>query len=386
MNAAERKEWVLAVDGGGSKISVVAHLCERDAAPPHSLECARVWTFAHSGSAHPSNWNAAQQHLAEALAIVCHALTLSEAGCPVRHVLFALAGAGREADRRRVLDWARTLPAPFDCASISCVSDIEPLIDYRHGGPLQIGSESRAKSERLSDTAHRGSSNRLSPDLVPTASVAVILGTGSMVATRDQNNEVIRAGGWGPQLGDECSGGALGVAALRSVCEWLDTGSSVERASQLVRAVLSALPERELWSIGPSKESHAIEIALPADLKVDRQKLSSLLIEMAANRGSAATLAHVVLELALQRRDVDARLLLDVHLDRLSWQIEQVVRRAGLSRFELVFSGGVASHYASLREGVTEACRSRGLSPRESVVAEPLFAALRLAFAAAGQH
>ena len=94
MTDSERKRWVVAVDGGGSKIAIAAHLCPDDAPLPSSLDAARLWTFAHCGSAHASVWSASQHHLTEALNVVCHALTLSEAGCPVRHTLFALAGAG----------------------------------------------------------------------------------------------------------------------------------------------------------------------------------------------------------------------------------------------------------------------------------------------------
>lgn len=386
MSASERKRWVVAVDGGGSKISIAAQLCSDDAPPPSSLESARRWTFAHCGSAHASVWSASQQHLTEALSAAAHALTLSEPGCPIRHVLFALAGAGRQADRSKVLDWARTLSFPFECASISCVSDIEPLIDYRrvpHQGN-GIGGQQAGDQERAG-TQKNGDEDR---PLVaePAASVAVILGTGSMVAARDRHRRVIRAGGWGPHLGDECSGGALGLAALRSVTEWLDAGGQNAGASPLVRAVLAALPGRSEWLPGLDDNGSAEpgdSGTLTAEDRLDCDRLGSILIETAANRGQAAALARVILELALEGQDADGLRLMKPQLERLSWQIEQVVRRAELNTagFELVFSGGLVSNHGLLRDAVIESCRARGLAPRDTVFADPLLAALRLAFA-----
>jgi N-acetylglucosamine kinase-like BadF-type ATPase len=54
--------------------------------------------------------------------------------------------------------------------------------------------------------------------------VIVIAGTGSLVLARTHNGTIARAGGWGPQLGDDGSGRALGRAGLRAVAEALDGG------------------------------------------------------------------------------------------------------------------------------------------------------------------
>jgi N-acetylglucosamine kinase-like BadF-type ATPase len=361
MTAAERACWVVAVDGGGSKIAVAAQPYTADSSAPESLESARLWTFPYCGSAHPSSWNAARQHLSDALNEVCRELKLADAGRPVRHLLFALAGAGRDADRSRVLDWARNLHAPFGSSSIICVSDIEPIIDFQRGSLPQEGERAGGAE--------------------PAASVAVILGTGSIVATRDRSGRVVRAGGWGPQLGDECSGGALGIAALRSVAEWLDAGSKIDMASPLVAGVLSALPGRDRWLAAAGEKGLAGDGRLAPDVEVDRDKLASVLIETAAVRSSAAALAHVVLEQAFEKREPAAVSLIEPHLERLSWQIEQVVRRArpGSVEFQLVFSGGLVAHCPGLRQAVLDACRARQLRPLGSVVAEPLLAALRLA-------
>ena len=54
--------------------------------------------------------------------------------------------------------------------------------------------------------------------------VIVIAGTGSLVLGRPPDGTILRAGGWGPQLGDAGSGHALGRAGLRAVAAALDGG------------------------------------------------------------------------------------------------------------------------------------------------------------------
>ena len=47
--------------------------------------------------------------------------------------------------------------------------------------------------------------------------ILLIAGTGSGALARAATGEMLRVGGWGPQLGDEGSGYAIGLAALRAV-------------------------------------------------------------------------------------------------------------------------------------------------------------------------
>ncbi len=61
------------------------------------------------------------------------------------------------------------------------------------------------------------------PDLVPlivahddTAAIGLIAGTGSVAIGQDEQGRMAIAGGWGPLLGDDGSGFAVGKAALRS--------------------------------------------------------------------------------------------------------------------------------------------------------------------------
>lgn len=52
----------------------------------------------------------------------------------------------------------------------------------------------------------------------------LLVGTGSLVLARTYDGETLRAGGWGPALGDDGSGAALGRAALRALLAALDGG------------------------------------------------------------------------------------------------------------------------------------------------------------------
>jgi len=57
-----------------------------------------------------------------------------------------------------------------------------------------------------------------------TRGVLLLAGTGSNAAARSDNGTLIRAGGWGPVLGDQGSGYAIGILALRNLFTAIDDG------------------------------------------------------------------------------------------------------------------------------------------------------------------
>ena len=338
MNTDNRHAWVIAVDGGGSKIAVVAQQLsaglDTPVDVPDSLEGARTWSFAGTGSAHPSSWGSAQQQLSRALSMVVSELGHGEQA--LQHVLFALAGAGRAEDQARVCDWASRLQALKRCASVACVGDIEPLVDYCGQRPDR-------------------------------ASIALILGTGSIVAARSAEGKIVRAGGWGPNLGDECSGGALGLAALRNVVDWYDADIDVLQASAAVRRVIDRLAQRfpDLLTEGAG----------------DRSALARALIETAADRTATARMADILLESAFEDGNRQDRELLDWHVSRVVAQVEHVLIR-GFDRtatFDIVMCGGLAAHFPKLQQALLASCQARGLSASGCIAADPLLAALRYA-------
>lgn len=133
--------------------------------------------------------------------------------------------------------------------------------------------------------------------------LAVICGTGSICYGRAADGRVARAGGWGHLIGDEGSGYALSVVALRLAVRSADGRAA---ATDLLAAILRKLglasaPDLLNWVYAP-KRSHA-EIAALAPLVFDLARggdpHARFLIE-----GSGEELARAV-------RAVQARLRLE---------------------------------------------------------------------------
>lgn len=64
----------------------------------------------------------------------------------------------------------------------------------------------------------------------------IIAGTGSVVLARGRDGGVLRSGGWGPILGDDGSGYALGRHGLRAVAEAFDGGRGTALCSHVEEA------------------------------------------------------------------------------------------------------------------------------------------------------
>lgn len=68
--------------------------------------------------------------------------------------------------------------------------------------------------------------------------IGLIAGTGSVGIGRDRDGQIAIAGGWGPLLGDEGSGFAIGRAALRKTLSHLEGGGTLQSLSDAVCAHL----------------------------------------------------------------------------------------------------------------------------------------------------
>lgn len=304
--------WLVAVDGGGSKIAIAAVTIG-------SLSGERrQWVFEGTGSAHPVTWPQAEENLCRAMDEV--ALELNRDTHQIVAVRLALAGAGRQEDQARVLEKLKGQCSWLQTVTCDCVGDIEPLVDEKTSGMQTM---------------------------------AVILGTGSIVASRNLAREIVRAGGWGPLLGDACSGGAIGLSALRYVSQLIDEGQTAEQFSGLARAIVERLGT--LYSGKPLS-------------------LNSILIQTASDRTQTAALASIVLVRAYEEEDRDALELLKPHLADIVWQIRQVARRSGIHEQEIQinFTGGLAQYHAPLRQAIVQACHSAGLNAKSEQVVDPL--------------
>src|SRR5215217_7483453 len=177
-------DYILGVDGGGTKtLALLGDLSGNVLA---------------RGLSGPSNYNAVG--FDAACFALESAISLARKDYPgeISALAFGLAGAGRKEDLERFQHWAVD---SFPGTAVRVVSDAEIL---------------------LMASAPSG------PGL------ALICGTGSIVYGRTVMGDLIRAGGWGYLFGDEGSGYAIGIAALRAVMQAHDGRGLGTLLSELV--------------------------------------------------------------------------------------------------------------------------------------------------------
>ena len=113
----------------------------------------------------------------------------------------ALAGAGRADEQAEIVALARARWAETVCAA----SDARAALEGAHGGK---------------------------------AGIIAISGTGSIVLGKNLAGEEIRAGGWGPLLGDQGSGYHIGLEGLRAVFKARDGWGPDTSLRQSLRQIL----------------------------------------------------------------------------------------------------------------------------------------------------
>lgn len=184
----ERKpsgKLVLGLDGGGSRCAAVLGRWTGEA----TLD---ILGRGVGGTANP---RVAGHDTARASLLTAIDLAFAEAGLPrepVASACFGLAGVGVAADRDAVLAWATHLPV---AERVLVVAD--GMLPFADGAAEPWG-------------------------------VVLIAGTGSLALARPRGAALSaesvadRCGGWGPMLGDEGSGYALGLAALRAAMRAAD--------------------------------------------------------------------------------------------------------------------------------------------------------------------
>jgi N-acetylglucosamine kinase-like BadF-type ATPase len=294
--------YILGVDGGGTK--TLALLGDFDG---------NVVARGVSGA---SNYNAvgfdaACSALESAIHIAC-----KEHPGEISALCLGLAGAGRKEDLERFQNWAVD---KFPKTRVKVVNDAEILlISDASSGPA----------------------------------LALICGTGSIVYGRTATGELIRAGGWGYLFGDEGSGYAIGLAALRAVMQAYDNRGPETLLSELVceRYGLSTPPE--LVPTIYRAESPRSELAALSDL-----------VEQAAGRADSVAIA--ILEEASRE---------------LARAIAAVYSKLGISPVPLVITGGTILHGRYLKQAFNRACQTQGLTfTTVRYMAEPAEGALKLA-------
>lgn len=171
-----QRQFALGIDAGGSKTEAL--LAELSHGQP---------TIIGTGITGPANLRSVGREKArEALTEAFDQATAIAGLERVRlsSICVAAAGAGREAERKILQDWAADKAATV-------------LVTHDAHAVLVAGCDSGS-------------------------GIALIAGTGSLAFGRDPFGNEARAGGWGHLFGDEGSGYALGVACLRAVARACD--------------------------------------------------------------------------------------------------------------------------------------------------------------------
>ena len=236
---------------------------------------------------------------------------------PVAGACLGLAGAGRPADQAAVRQWAEGVS--------------------------------------LADTVQVTGDVTLPVALLPGGwGVAVVAGTGSCVWARAADGRTTRAGGWGPLLGDEGSGYALALGALRLVAR---------RADRRERA--TSLTDRLLSRVGATEPSDLVRVVHGRDW--DRTRLAGLAADVirAADEG-----------------DIAAGQLIDQQVGELAECVAAAVSGLALDPAEvpLALAGGLLVHAPTYRDRLLGHLQSLGIRPSHVIaVSEPAEGALRLA-------
>ena len=232
-----------------------------------------------------------------------------------------LAGAGRAEEQQHVLDWARR-------------ADLAENIDVTTDAELLLAC---------------GTSEGWG--------LALVAGTGSIAYGRSAEGCTARAGGWGYLLGDEGSGYALVVAALKAIARAVDE-----------RGQPTALTERLLAKLGLRQP----------------QELGSALYGGMWDRAKLAGLAPLVLDTADAGDSVAESVAADAARE-LARTGTAVANKLGFGNrsIPLALAGGVLLGSASYRKRVLEALASLGVQPDPvTLVHEPAQGAVQRALQA----
>ncbi len=295
-------DYVLGVDGGGTK--TLALLADLDG---------NVLARGLSG---PSNYNAVGFEAACLALESAIRMAWKDHPGEISALCLGLAGAGRKEDIEKFQNWA---VKKFPKTVVKVASDAENL--------LMAGA--------------------------PTGpALALICGTGSIVYGRTASGEIIRSGGWGYLFGDEGSGYAIGVAALRAVMVAHDGRGTKTLLSELVLQRYDLHTPPELVPVIYGAESPRTVVAALSEL-----------VEQAAGQA-----------------DLVAKAILDASAQELARAIAAVYPKLGTSSVPLVITGGTILHGKYLQDAFHRTCETVGLA-FEAIryVDEPAEGALQLA-------
>ncbi len=290
-------ELVIGVDAGGTK--TVALLEELSVTTPILR---RGQGQSGPGNLRSVGLNAATREISAAIHAAFTDANIHVAA--VEGLCLSVAGAGRIQEQQQLQAWAETQNF---ARRVIVTTDAEPILAA--ASPAGVG-------------------------------IALISGTGSLAWGRNSAGQVQRVGGWGYLFGDEGSGYAIAIAALRAVALAADG-----------RAPPTTLHDAFLTRL---------TVATPSEL-IDR------IYGTALSRDQIAACAELVFEAA--KHDPVARQILQAAADDLATMVTTLARRLNFAagKFPLAIAGGVLIHQPSFRADLTARI---GLPPN-SVVPVP---------------
>lgn len=303
-------QLVLGVDGGGTKTA--AWLAT--AGPTESQDILGKGT-AGPGNPRAVGFETAQQNILAAIAAAFADAKLPHQ--PAAAACFGLAGAGRPEEQQQIETWAK---------------------DRRFAQRIQVVGD----AELVLAAA--------APDNV---GIALISGTGSLAWGRNAKGETARAGGWGYLIGDEGSGYAIAVAALRAAMQAADGWGPK-----------SALLEEFQRHFAISRPEQVVE----------------RIYDPSMTRRQIAELAASVF--AIAEYDRVARQLIDRAAADLAAMVNKLAARLSFSRndYRLALAGGVLIHQPTFHQTVLDELVRMKVEPKTStLVAEPVRGAVELA-------
>ena len=302
------RELVLGVDGGGSKtVAWLARCGDQDPLP------------VGRGHAGPSNartqgFATATQNIEQAVASAFDSLGLPQG--PVAGACLAVAGSGTDSNRQRLERWAQSRAL---AKRVQVVNDALPAVFA--GTTDGVG-------------------------------VALISGTGSLACGRTAAGTSARCGGWGPLMGDEGSGYALGRAALQAAACYADGRGGETSLLDRLQSALGVASAVELKSAVYAPGFAQSDVALLAPL-----------VFAASNAG-----------------DNVAQDIIDRAASELCRLVTSVAGTLKLEQPELAMAGSLLVHQPPLREQIGRLLRADGLRPsRVTVVADPVAGTIILA-------
>jgi N-acetylglucosamine kinase-like BadF-type ATPase len=350
MSGDQRVEWILGIDGGGTKTT--AWLATYEPAIPTLSHAIRRQGSGEAGPANPRSVGFDSAFANLDLSIARAFQDAGRARDRVASICICMAGVGRMEERRPIADWVRELGI---AQRVRISEDVSPI---RWAAQMEYGQ---------SAAVHQGAmAQRMPVDTAWQRTVTLISGTGSIACAHDalggalggaldgaSCSQDLRVGGWGYLLGDEGSGFAMGLAGLKEVCRAYDSGQSL---TPFHRALLEAL-----------------HCATPPEL-IPR------VYTMPIPRPEIAALNRLVLEHA--GGDPVAKRILEESAAELAQLVANAARRKGFRSegYGLAMSGGNLGEHSPLATAVLLQLRGLSMEPMWSHrVQDPVLGALAMA-------